>query len=31
MTVHAVDFRAGDVEGLLDLTAAYGLGVPFYR
>jgi hypothetical protein len=27
MTVHAVDFRAGAVEGLLDLTAAYGLGV----
>ena len=25
--VQAVDFRAGDVEGLLDLTAAYGLGV----
>lgn len=27
MPAHGVDFRAGDVEGLLDLTAAYGLGV----
>ena len=24
---HAVDFRAGSVEGLFDLTAAYGVGV----
>jgi len=23
----AVDFRAGNVEGLFDLTAAYGVGV----
>ena len=27
MACHAVDFRAGNVEGLFDLTAAYGLGV----
>jgi hypothetical protein len=27
MTSHATDFRAGDVEGLFDLTLAYGLGV----
>jgi hypothetical protein len=27
MAVHGVDFRAGNVEGLFDLTAAYGLGV----
>jgi len=26
-TVQALEFRAGDVEGLLDLTAAYGVGV----
>ncbi|MCG6899599.1 MAG: DUF1302 domain-containing protein, partial [Gammaproteobacteria bacterium] len=25
--VDAVDFRAGTVEGLLELTAAYGVGV----
>ena len=27
MACHAVDFRAGNVEGLFDLTAAYGLGI----
>ena len=27
MTSHAADFRAGNVEGLFDLTAAYGVGV----
>jgi len=27
MACQAVDFRAGDVEGLFNLTAAYGLGV----
>ena len=27
MACHATDFRAGQVEGLFDMTAAYGLGV----
>ena len=27
MASHATDFRAGNVEGLFDLTAAYGVGV----